>query len=326
MFKQLIISFLLLTVLACQKNGELINNASIKDTVYINDYNFIIAPDLSNRINPNIHPKPVNDTILIGEIINNIVYFLDLKRQTNQSDTYKLDFINKGILNKNIIDPKSLLIDFSIFEGKPLDLSNYVRNELNNDINEFKKSTKTVYDYSLINQSGADIWTYLNETINTSLTHKNIKDVTPENSLAEDHILIKKKENILILITDGYLENINKTKGYVLNKNILDKIRKEFNNSNSRDLEQFIVSNNDYLINKTQNDLKDLNILVLEIYDRSKDSNGAVKEHPTDFQIMKIIWEKWLKDSGAKNIKILPTIDKKEDVKPIIENYILSIK
>lgn len=326
MIKQLFYSFLLLTIFACNKKNEQNNTALIKDTIYIHDYNFIIAPDLSNRINPSVHPKPVNDTLLIGEIANNIENFLGFKRQTNQSDTYKLDFINKGILNNNIVDPKNLLIDFSQFDGKPLDLSNYVRKDLGSDIKKFKKNTKIVYDYSLINPAGSDIWNYLNETINSSLTQNKIKNITPEGSLEDDPIIIKKKENILILITDGYIENINNTKGYSLNQNILEKIRQEFNKSNSKNLEQFITTRKEYLINNTQNNLKDLNILVLELYDRSKDSNGAVKVQPNDFQILKIIWEKWLKDSGAKNIEIYPTIDKKEDIKLIIEKYLQKIK
>lgn len=327
MLKNIFYSALILTLFSCNNKENVSNDKTKKDTIYINDYNFIITPDLSNRINPNIHPKPVNDTLIIGEIVNNIEDILDYKRKINQSDTYKFDFINKGVLNKSIIDPNNLLIDFSRFDGKQLELSNYVRNDLENAIFLFKENTKKVYDYSLKNPSGSDVWNYLNETVKISIKKNDLKDITPDDSLEEDPIIIKRKENILILITDGYLENINNSKGYLLNERILNDIRTSFNKSGANDLKEFIISNGDkFLIKNTQNNLKDLNILILELYDRSKNLNGAVKEQPTDFQIMKIIWEKLLLDSGAKKVSIYPTVDKKEEIKPILLNYLEEIK
>ena len=324
MIKTFIYFSMVLLLTSCNK-GESSSAKIHSDTIKILDYNIIVAPDLSNRINPKIHPKPVNDTLIISEIINNIETILDIDRKTNQSDKYHFDFINKGILNQNIINPQALTIDFKRFNGKPLDLSNYIRNDLKKDTRAFTKSVHTVYNYSLNNSSGSDIWNYLNETILTSLSRDAIKDITPEGNLTEDPTVIKKTENILILITDGYIENINKSSGYAFNQSTVKQIREEFKNSKSDNLKSFILSHPKYLINPTDKTLSDVNVLVLEIYDRSLDQNGVAKEHPTDFQIMKIVWEKWLLDSGAKNVSINPTVSKKEEVFPIINNFITAL-
>ncbi|MHA6727099.1 hypothetical protein ACX3PU_03445 [Chryseobacterium sp. A301] len=326
MKKSILYLVILIVCTSCSKK-QLIQPISTNDTTQISDFNIIIAPDLSNRINPAVHPKPVNDTLIIAELVDNIQNILLINhRQLNQEDSYKFDFINRGVLNQNLVNPNLLFIDFSKFKGQPGDLVDYVRKYLKTDVTSFKRSVGEVYNNALENPSGSDIWNYINESISLSLSEQSISDITPENNPPGDPILIKKKENVLILITDGYIENINSMPKYTFNQRNIQEIRENYRESGLQDLESFILSNPDYHLKPTKNTLAGVNVLVLELYDRSLDVNGVAKFHPTDYQIMKVVWEKWLKDSGAKNVKLAPLVTKKEEVFPILNTFLSSIK
>jgi len=285
------------------------NDDSKKQQVMLKDYNIIIAPDLSNRINTHLYPKPVHDTILIREVISHSDDLLKLNnRSSGQLDTYKIDFINRGILNTSSFDPKKMTIDFNRFSNNQLDRVNYIRKGLKSDAYTFLDEVNRVYDYSLKNQSGADVWNYFNETIMSSLV-----DASPKRIDGNSRIVVDKKNtNVLLLLTDGYIESTNKGRGYRLGSELVSKIRKDYNASGKRDLSAFIHADSTYAITKTDFNLKDVNIFIGELVDRSLDPSGAAKEQPTDFQIIKVIWEKWLKDSGCVNVKVIQAVNTKE--------------
>jgi hypothetical protein len=293
-----------------------------KKVVMIKDYNIIISPDLSNRINTMKYPKPIHDTLLIREVIDHADDLLKLNdRRSGQSDIYKIDFINKGILNSSSFDPKKMTIDFSQFGTKQLDRSNYIRKELNSDKQEFAYEVNRVYDYSLQNQTGADVWNYFNETLKTSLV-----DVSPQFLNETDSAIINKKNtNVVLLLTDGYIESANQGKGYKLGPEMIGKIRKAFNASGKSELQEFIAQDSSYAINKTNFNLKDANIFIAEMVDRSLDKYGVSKVQPTDFQIIKVIWEKWLKDSGASNVKIIQAVNTKQQFYKEFEQFLKTL-
>ena len=291
-------------------NSTLTNNEKPQpkkdDTLVMNDYNIIIAPDLSNRIDPKIHPKALHDTILINSLMNHAIDFLSIKnRHVNQSDVYKFDFINNGILNNNIVNPDLLKIDLHRFKNKSMDAVNYIRYKMPTDIDTFKSNVAKVYDHELKHLSGADLWNYFNETINNSVI------IAPDEEVPNDinKKIIKRNQNVVILFTDGYIESANNAKGYILDGTIINKIRTAFLSSNSKELKDFIYSHPEYQLNKTTNDLHRFNIMINELVDRSKDANGVALKQPTDFQVMKIVLEKWLKDSGAPHVEIYEAVD-----------------
>lgn len=293
-----------------------------KKEVMIKDYNIIIAPDLSNRINMMKYPKPLHDTLLIREVIDHADDLLKLNdRSSGQSDIYKIDFINRGILNSSTFDPKKMTIDFSQFGSKQLDRSNYIRKELNSDKQEFADEVNRVYDYSLQNQTGADVWNYFNETIKTSLV-----DVSPQFLNETTNAIVNKKNtNVVLLLTDGYIESANQGKGYKLGPEMIEKIRKAFNASGKSELQEFIAQDSSYAINKTNFNLKDANIFIAEMVDRSLDKYGVSKVQPTDFQIIKVIWEKWLKDSGASNVKVIQAVNTKQQFYKEFEQFLKTL-
>ena len=141
------------------------------NTGYIYDYNIIIAPDLSNRINTKLYPKPIHDSILLNGFIDQIPSWLNLKnRKLNQKDVFKVDLINQGVLNKNVVNARHLEIRFDEFVDMN-SFNDYFKHKLHEDIVNFKNSLEDAYDYSLKNPSGADVWNYFNQTI-----HKSLKD------------------------------------------------------------------------------------------------------------------------------------------------------
>lgn len=316
-----------LLFLASCGNGGSENAHTKRDTVHINDYNVLFVPDLSNRINPNIHNKPVNDTLILNEFLKNIVELIDLKnRRTNQHDIYKFDFINKKILNNaELCNPNELEINLGKFKGDLQGSSKYLRDEIHNDVLLFSSNIKRIYDYALLHTAGADLWNYFNETISNSIKETKSENITSKNGNRHDLVLLKQFKNVVVLFTDGYIENANKTKGYVLDKHLVDKIRKDFNDNGNGDLEAFILSKPEYLLNKTNNDLTGINVLVLEMIDRSLDKNGVAIHQPTDFQIMKIIWKNWLMKSGADKVEVHQAVSKREEGYQYLKSFMESL-
>ena len=137
--------------------------------------------------------------------------------------------------------------------------------------------------------------------------------------------LFKQFKNAVIVITDGYVESANKEKGYQLDKSSVDLIRKEFKASGQEDLRKFIISNEKFHLKRTSKDLSQCNILVTEFFDRSLNSNGVATIQPTDFEILEIVWKKWLFDSGAKTVEILPKANSKAEYLKSIENFLLKL-
>lgn len=287
---------------------------------YKKNYNILLVPDLSNRINQTIHPKPIHDTVIINTVLDSIPQFLKIANRTiNQADIYKIDFINRGILNEKIFNNSIFDISFLKFKNKLKEASEYKRNELKSDISTLKKETAKIYSYASMQSSGSDVWNYFNETIHASLSSQ-IDTV----KVSSNKGIISKTKNKVVLLTDGYIETVNKTAGYHLNQDLIKKVRTEFLQSKSSDLKKFILTNPQFLIKKVNNDLKNADVLVLEVTDRSLDSNGVARFHPTDLEIIKIIWTDWLTKSGAGRVEIHAALSNRKDVYTIVKNFIES--
>lgn len=322
MYRNLILLLPFSFLYSCGTDGKETRTSNKLGT---SDYNILIVPDLSNRIDANIHPKPIKDEELIGVILDSIPAIQKLGgRSTNQLDIYKLDFINRGILAQTNIRQENLTIDFRNFEGKLNDASEYRRNKLKTDINSFKDNLTAVYKYSLANNAGSDVWTYFNE--NVKLSELEIKEKKIPLGNSENDSIIKSNKNVVILLTDGYIETGFRNSGYSITQALVNDIRTKFNASGSKDLENFITSNPQFHIKKTEYSLSNLNIFVAEIIDRSLNPHGIALQHPTDFEILQILWANWLKNSGAKNFVIKKAYTNKEQFYIDLKEFLLSIK
>ncbi|MFL9835518.1 hypothetical protein [Chryseobacterium terrae] len=318
LYSLITVILLILLLISCKEPDS---SSTTKITYSVTrNYNVLIVPDLSNRINQTIHPKPLSDTNIINSILDHIPDLLKLgNRNLNQLDIYKIDFINRGILNDEKFHTAEFEINFLRFKNRLKEASDYKRNFLKSDISTLKKETAKIYSYASMQSSGSDVWNYFNETIHSSLSFQ-VDTV----KVARDKGMIYQTKNKVILLTDGYIETINKTLGYNLNQDLITRVRTEFLKSKSNDLKKFILTNPQFLINKTSNDLKNTDVLVLEITDRSLDSNGVAKFHPTDLEIIKIIWTDWLTKSGVNHVQIHAALSNRQDVYPVIKNFIES--
>lgn len=307
---------------SCQCETTKKTSVNPQNTTVVKDYNVLIVPDLSNRINTNLYPKPVHDTVLINHTLSRAKIICGLgHRKTGQKDIYRLDFINKGILTKQVVNTAEVAINLRQFDNNMVARANYLRYHLMTDAAKFKGNVCAIYEHAEQHPAGADVWNYFNETVRASLLNV-AKDTVLK---TDENIVVKENRNVAILLTDGYIESANKGGGYLLNGETLNAIRKEYNASGSASLEEFIYSNPAYFINKTAQSLAGMDVLVCEVLDRSLDKNGAARVQPTDFQIMDVLWRKWLGDSGCGKVKIVQAVKSKEEFSNEVESFLQSL-
>lgn len=287
------------------------NHGDNKDELHVRvhntyHYNLTVAADLSNRIT-NIYPKPISDTQIIDTIIEYFGLMPKLQQGANQQDAIRYSFVNDGLLNSPELRPYIASfnkVDLGIFK-KQTERMNYLRTSFVTDLMQMKNGVTVSYIVAQKMQSGSDIWSYLNR-LDTEICPDTIINRT-------DHIIdgvkqIDKRENILVLITDGYLESTDQSSEYSLSASKIVAIRDAFKKSGERSITDFINKCDDFDLKLLDNLLLNrLNIVVLELYDRSLTKAGTATVHPTDLEIIEAMWAKWLTASKVKSFKLYPT-------------------
>jgi hypothetical protein len=307
MKKNLITAVLLLvaTGLFAQKSREIVH------------YNVVFAPDLSNRLNSSLYPKAVHDADIVEGVLKNIWPILRVKRSEGQLDHYSVDFINRGLISIYKINPELLNIDFQRFERQN-DRINYVMSRgvprtLPKDVCAFMLEYRKLSSKAAKSNNGADIWSYFQSGINESV-------VLP--SLTKGKVTHKFR-NIMIMLTDGYIEAGIYNKGYDLSASKVADFRKAFLKSKEPSMEVFLSKHGHFKITAAKNPfLKNLEVIVVEMYDRSLSKAGAATSHPTDMEIMKVIWTDWLRSSGVKRFELKAAASSQAEAVKYIMNFI----
>jgi hypothetical protein len=290
----------------------------------ITNYNITFATDLSNRVNSRLYKRPLTDIDLLKVLSSNLYpSILRFKRAQNQKDKLFIDFINKGLINKYDVRTDKMLIDFGRFSSQ-LARIQYIRNlpiakpTFQQDIDGLISEFSRVYGRAIKDNVGADIWTYLDQGINDS----NVLE--DDNPVSEDGtVCINRYRNILILPTDGYIEAGIFGKGFDLSQKTINQFRNAFLASGELDLAQFFRKAKAFHIKPVRNErLKKLEILVLELYDRSLTKSGSATVHPTDMEIMKLFWSDWLRSSGVKRFEFRPYANSKDEVEKVILKFL----
>lgn len=279
-------------------------------------YNIVFAPDLSNRLNPKLYPKAVNDADIVNGVLDQIwPNILRIKRDQGQLDHYSVDFINKGLINMYKVNTDVLTIDFQRFD-KQNDRINYIMSRgvpqtLPGDIGKFAAEYRKLNNKAALSNNGADIWTYFKSGIDERIVLPEI----PQGKITH------RFRNIMVLITDGYIEAGIYKKGYDLSSDKVSEFRNAFLKSKESNMETFLAKNPRFRINPAKNPfLNNLEVIVLEMYDRSLSKTGAATKHPTDMEIMKIIWSDWMRSSGVKRFELKPIAgNKTESVKYVMD-------
>ena len=314
-----------------KEKGDIAGIFSDKTTKQINNHlNIIITPDLSNRISVHTRHKAVHDTLLIKALLNS--YYPDIYksngRVTGQKDEISFLFTNSTIISQQNINMDALNIDFSNFsDGQRIQYLVSHSDEIalyELDKKKMNNEVKRIYNNLTENPGGADILNYFNQQLKKPKIKENSKPFKFDQT-----IVYNNQRNILILFTDGYIEaglygNINCTDNQCvyLDESVINKFRNSFKASNESDIKKFFVENN-YGIKPIENEqLKDLEVIVVEMYDRSLANSGSQRQVPNDLEIIKIFWSDWLEKSGVKKYKLFGTANSEKDFTENINSLI----
>ena len=301
----------------------------VTDTFQIVHYNVIIAPDFSNRLNSKLYPKPVNDMEIVQDVLGRIYPdILNDKRSDNQQDAFSVTMINKGLISLYDIDMSRMTIDFSRFD-KQLDRIHFIKDKSEEKFSvakaEFLQEYKRVAQASIADTHGADLWSFFNSGL-SDLNVKTKSEYKSFNGRTYEH----KFRNILIMLTDGYIEAslygedacLSKGQCYYLSSQSIKDFRKAFKKSGIGDMKQFFEEEEYGIIPVKNPVLKDVEVLVMEMYDRSLSPAGNATVHPTDEEILQLFWSHWLEKSGVKKYELHKTVNSTREVNQVISSFL----
>lgn len=296
-------------------------------------FNMIIVPDLSNRIDTVNKPKPVNDLEIIEGVLDKIypAFLTENRINAYQQDRFLLEFTNQKLITDHNINTDLLSIDLSGFKNQ-IDRIEYLTGKnssynLNGDIEKLKTEVRSTYEKARAELGGADIPSFM-ENLNPSQIKS--KGSLKNKKTHDGRTIVQEYRNVIILITDGYIEADKYTSDYSSQKvypNLSEKrievFRKDYNNrNNGRTLEVFF-SEEGYGITPVQNQLlKEVEILVLEIDDRSLNESGNSTKDISDYEIIKLFWKDWLKKSGVKRFELHKKASSKTEVQDHINKFL----
>lgn len=280
-------------------------------------FNITISSDLSNRLKSSLYPKAVSDIEIVSIIADNIYpRILTHKRSMNQLDHFRLDFINKQQISAYSVDTKLIDIDFSQFKQQAQRID-YLRKSYVKDKNRFLLEFSRIHEKAIASSFGSDIWTYLQQGVDNS-----ISDTTTSDGKIGNIAFKNRFKNVLILLTDGYIEAGIYNKGYDISGQKVRDFRQKFLKSGETNITTFFNKNSDLRVKALTNPLlKDLEILVLELYDRT-DTNSGASIHPTDLEIMKLLWGDWLKNSHVKRYELHAKFSNKAEAEKVILKFL----
>ena len=291
----------------------------------ITHYNITFAPDLSNRVNPLKYARPLQDITILNMLTENLYpSILRQGRSEQQRDRLRVDFINKGLISTYNVQTQCLSLDFGRFGTNQKARINYIKRRnntpdyLQRDNERLNTEFSRIYNVAKTKNFGADIWTYLKEFDGERVleTEKSVQDDVGNS-------YINKYKNILILATDGYIEAGIYGKGYDLSQKRVDDFRNAFISSGEQDLEAYFKKRKDCRIKPVQNNkLKNVEVLVMELFDRSRSKDGRAMVHPTDLDILKLFWADWLKQSGVRRFELQPCANSKADAEKTMLNFL----
>lgn len=332
----LIILSILITTISCSDDideGRAASSDNHSDATIaqkeISHYNIVMVPDLSNRIDKNVYPRQLDDSSVYNVVLRLIPTLLsDHGRLAMQKDKFSMRLLNPlDVLNFNKLQP-NLTIDLGKFRTDQIGRVDYINNKgnvtLNGDIAKFKAATNIIYEEAVKKGYTADLWGFFNQSLNSNY----FKLTNPNN-----HPNAKTKDvskNILIIITDGYIDIKNQEKNACkekvckwLNAEQVDKFRNYYKQQDKgKDLKEVFINSGYGLTPVSNNYLSDVEVLLVEVYDRSKNSSGRITKEPSDYEILKLFWTDFFEKSGAKKFRIVETCSSEAELEGFISSFI----
>jgi len=322
------------TIYSFTSNGEIGNVNEISEytnsnTVLNENINILITPDLSNRITEK-YSKPLCDEDIIYNIMESYYpsIYQSSGRIIGQKDKLSILLTTPKLVNNYNIKMEQLRIDLSSFNDSErivyLTDSSKSGNTYKNDVKEFNMEINNVYQSAKKAPVGADIRNLLESQLNSN----NILS-DPDTINAFGKTVVTKNRNVLILITDGYMESgsnarpKNGNKCYYLSKKEVDRFRTKFLNSDETNIKVFFDKNGFGIVPVENENLKNIEIIAIEFYDRSlSKESGSSRVKPDDYDIMKLFWEDWMLKSGVKRFEVHENFSSKSESQTVINNFI----
>lgn len=266
-----LITTMVVTFLSCATNTD-----NKKTQNHPKQLNISILLDLSNRISTKYPGQADKDLKVIEEIIN---YF-------------KTDMTNRGAYDANgrlqvYMKPAPNISDINSLQSKLIVDCSSMNVQMkkavyDNIITDFRETLQQIY--TATNQQeewpGSDIWRFF---------QNDVKDYCIEQDT--------NYRNILVILTDGYIYDVNTTEQYgnrVQNLTI-SKFAKYTNVSDPIRA----MDKDDFGLIAPCNDLNNLEVLVLEIAPQNDNQKHE--------QILKYCIEKWLKEMGVAKYAVYKT-------------------
>lgn len=236
--------------------------------------NIIVVPDLSNRIvdtinNPDQIKTDKELLRCIWESFNEIT-----KYEKNSKDRLIIDVTDSEQASGKF----RILADNLIF-----DLSKNKKNQINKfyldaKIPVFSSSIDKLYEMAIENPIGANYWYYFN---------RRLADHMLKETLFEDY------RNVIIIITDGYLEDETN-----------ERTGRAFYTGTYEERKNYCLHGSSIpKIEDCDKHFPKLEVLVMEVNERKKGSKVERKDPGTkcDYSILKEQWQNWFSTLEIKN-------------------------
>lgn len=311
-------------------------NVTVFDEVH---YNITIAPDFSNRLDTTLYPRPLSDMAIVDGLIDAfypdiVTYHLAKNmagmRKTGQNDVLRVDFINQKMLgNYKLADMQLDLARFGKNQAARIQyLTNQSTDNLEQNQQKFKQSYSALNDAVSQENIKADVWSYFKNGIKNNMLDNHIDSFMDKKGKSMNRY---QACNVLVLLTDGYVEaglygqeHCQGNKCYFLDSKTVENFRTAFKKSGSSDIKAFFQQQGYGIIPVENPLLKNLNVLVMEMYDRSIDSTGRALHHPSDWEILQLFWDDWLTKSGVKSHRLLSTASSQQEAMRHVQDFLRS--
>lgn len=235
--------------------------------------NYIILLDLSDRIDPSLHPQQIQSDL---NIVNLLFSFFeqDVKKVSSlvSKDEFHIFVAPQKNMSQDVLTlQKQLELNM---EATPIARR---KNAIPNFRKALEPNLKNLYNYALVgkansqNYAGADIWKFMNDDL--------------QNLLKKDTGNVK-VNNYLFIITDGYIYFESVAQSGKLKQNhrfsdcsFIPQIRSNF---------EHYMEKEDYGLIPVKKTFPNLKAMVLQI--------NPKQEHALEYDMLKAIWEKWLRE------------------------------
>jgi len=270
-----------------------------------------MVPDLSNRLMRN---TGLSDVDIVRALLSDIYpKITNYKRAMNQKDQYRVVLSSKKLGIIYHADYSRMAICLNSFANQRERITYLNGRNTGNNLSAttaaFTTEFARIETEARKKTDGADIWSFFYSGVDANLVE------FTEQKIYGNKVIRNQYRNILVLFTDGYIEaGISSAQGRegnqcrYLSSSFIGKFRKAYQKRANKDESlQAFFSRNEYGIIPVNNSyLKYFDVLLLQADDRTLTATGNATIFPTDYEIMQLFWNDWMKKSGVQHFEMHP--------------------